>query len=270
MRPRRHNTCLLLSCAVAVFASTVLPADLTTASTAPSYMAAGVVQAATQTAGALAPNTLATIYGANLSWTTQAVSAGDLVGGSLPTSLDGVNVYADNVLCGLIFVSPGQINFLLPYELVGSSASLFIVRQGTSGPVVNIPLAVAAPGFFQWNGNFAVAQHADGSLITQSTPALPGETIVLYTAGLGRTVPDIASEHIASAAVGILYLSQLQVLLNGVPCPPSSIYYAGVTPGFAGLYQINLTLPSVLNPNPTIQLVMGAQASPPSIQLYAQ
>jgi len=270
MRPRCQYTCLLLSCAVAVIASTVLHADLTTASTAPSYTAAGVVQAATQTAGALAPNTLATIYGTNLSWTTQAVAAGDLVGGTLPTSIDGVTVYADNLLCGLIFVSPGQINFLLPYEIVGSSASLVIVRQGTGGPVVTIPMAVAAPGFFQWNGNFAVAQHANGTLITQSTPALPGETIVLYAAGLGRTTPDISSEQLASAAVSILYLSQLQVLLNGVPCPPSSIYYAGVTPGFAGLYQINLTLPAVLNQNPTIQLIMGAQASPPSIQLYAQ
>jgi uncharacterized protein (TIGR03437 family) len=269
MRPRRHNTCLLLSCAAA-FASSASYADLTTASTAPFFTAAGVVQAATQTAGTLAPNSLVTIYGTNLSWTTQAVAVGDLRGGSLPTSLDGVNVYADNLLSGLIFVSPGQINFLLPYEIVGSSVSLMIVRQGFASPTVNIPLAIAAPGFFQWDGNFAVAQHADGTLITPAAPARSGETIVLYATGLGRTSPDMPSDHIASTAVSLLYLSQLQVLLNGVPCPASIIYYAGVTPGFAGLYQINLTLPAVLTPNPTIQLVLGSQSSPPSIQLYAQ
>jgi uncharacterized protein (TIGR03437 family) len=248
MRPLYpHSTCLLLSCIAAFSGVSASYADLTT-STAPMYTAAGVLQGATQTAGVLAPNMVATIYGTNLSWTTHAVSSADLIGGTLPTSLDGVTVYVGNILCGLFFVSPGQINFLIPYELTGSTVPLFIVRQGLLGPTVNLPFAVGAPGFFQWNGNFAVAQHADGTLITQAAPAQPGEVIVLYATGLGRTSPDLLSGHVASTAISILYLSQLQVLLDGIPCPPSSIYYAGVTRGFAGLYQINLRLPAVRNP----------------------
>jgi uncharacterized protein (TIGR03437 family) len=73
-----------------------------------------------------------------------------------------------------------------------------------------------------------------------------------------------------SVATGILYISELQILLNGNPCPSSSIYYAGLTPGYAGLYQINLLLPDVLPSDPTIQIVMGAQSSPGAILLYAQ
>ncbi|MDP9053339.1 MAG: hypothetical protein M3N93_03430 [Acidobacteriota bacterium] len=270
MGPRRHYRYLFLGCIATFFAASVSYADLTTASTAPLYTAASVVQAASQTAGALAPNTLATIYGTNLSWTTHALTAADLTSGTLPTSLDGVTVYMGNILCSLFFVSPGQINFLIPYEIVAQNVSLYIVRQGVAGPVVNLRFAVGAPGFFQWNGSFALAQHADGRLITASAPAQPGEVIVLYATGLGRTSPDLSSGHVASGAINILYLSQLQVLLDGVPRPASSIYYAGVTPGFAGLYQINLMLPSAMNANPAIQVTMGSQSSPASVFLYAQ
>ncbi len=270
MRPRYpHPTCLLLSGLAAFFAVSASYADLTT-STAPMYTAAGVLQGATQTAGVLAPNMIATLYGTNLSWTTHAVSSADLIGGTLPTSLDGVTVYVGNILCGLFFVSPGQINFLIPYELTGPTVPLTVVRQSLAGPTVNLPLAVGAPGLFQWSGNFAVAQHANGTLITQAAPAQAGEVIVLYATGLGRTSPDLLSGHVSSTAISILYLSQLQVLLDGIPCPPSSIYYAGVTPGFAGLYQINLRLPAALNANPTIQVVLGSQSSPASVLLFVQ
>ncbi len=242
---------------------------------APSFTAAGIVQGATQTAETLAPNTIATIYGTDLSWTAQAVTVADLNHGTLPTSLDGVAVYVNNMLCNLLYVSPGQINFLIPYEITVSSATVVVARQGVAGPVgadgqpsVTIALAPVAPGFFQWNGNFAVAQHADGSLISPASPAQPGEIVVLYAAGLGRTVPDLSSGVLPQSAATILYASQLQILLNGTAVPQASIYYAGVTPGFAGLYQINVALPNDVSPDPAIQIVIGSQVSPPSIQLY--
>jgi uncharacterized protein (TIGR03437 family) len=268
-RSRRYTTCLLFGC-LARFAISTALADLSTISTAPFYSAASIVHAATQTAEALAPNTIATIYGTNLSWTTHAVSSGDLNGGTLPTSLEGVTVYVNGIFCHLFFVSPGQINFLIPYDLVAPSATVYVIRQGVGGPGVTIQLVTTAPGFFQWNGNFALAEHVDGSLISSSAPARASEVIVLYAAGLGRTAPDVPSGHVVSVATSILYAAQLQILLNDDPCPSSSIYYAGLTPGFAGLYQINLKLPDVLPPNPAIRMVIGTQSSPASIQLQAQ
>jgi uncharacterized protein (TIGR03437 family) len=243
---------------------------------APYFTAASVVQAATQTSETLAPNTLATIYGTNLSWTTHAVTANDLEQGTLPTSLDGVTVYVHNITCKLLYVSPGQINFLIPYELTAATAQVLVARQGVAGPMgpnntpsVTINLATTSPGFFEWNGDFVVAEHADGSLITAASPAQPGEVVVLYAAGLGRTVPDSASGVLPQGAASILYASQLHIVLNGTTLPQSSIYYAGVTPGFAGLYQINVTLPDVLPPNPELQVVIGTQASPAGVLLFA-
>jgi uncharacterized protein (TIGR03437 family) len=265
----RFNTHLFLGCILACFATSTAVGDLST-NTAPFYSAASIVNAATQTADNLAPNTIATIYGTNLSWTTRGAAVGDLNSGMLPTSLEGVTVYVNGLMSNLFFVSPGQINFLIPYELLTSSIKVYVVRQGVAGPPATIPLAITAPGFFEWNGNYAVAEHADGTVISSSAPAQPGEIVVLFAAGMGRTKPDITSGHSVSSPTSIFYASQLQILLNGDPCPSSSIRYAGLTPGFAGLYQVNLKLPDVLAPDPTIQIVIGTQASPPWVQLSTQ
>jgi uncharacterized protein (TIGR03437 family) len=260
---------LLTSCLIAQCGAGLAVCDLNSASAAPVYTAAGIVQAASQTAGTLAPNSIATVYGSNLSWTTHAVVTADLNGKYLPNTLDGVTVYVNGYACALFFVSPGQVNFIIPYQIVDTKISVVLVRNGLSGPKVTVPFAAGAPAFFQWSGNFAVAEHADGSLISSASPAQAGEVVVLFATGLGRTSPDLLPDAVASTAMSILHLSDLQVLIDGVLCPPSSIYYAGVTPGFAGLYQINLKLPDALNSDPTIQLVMGAQTSPPTVQLFA-
>ncbi len=271
MRQRRSFFIAIFLCALASPS-----AQAQGSATAPFFTSAGIVQAATQTGGTLAPNAIATIYGTNLSWTTHIVNVADLNDGTLPTSVDGVTVQVQGILSSLLYVSPGQINFIIPYELTLPTVSVIVARQGLAGPyaangtpAVQIHLATAAPGFFQWNGNFAIAEHADGSLITAGSPAQPNEVIVLYAAGLGRTSPDVSSGAIPWSAVTILYSSQMQILLNAVPCPQTNIYYAGVAPGFAGLYQINVRLPGVLPANPQIQIAIGSQVSPAGVLLYA-
>ena len=273
MERERHLASVGLVCALAALAGSAAPAthvDSITSGNPPSYTAAGIVQAATQTAEPLAPNTIATVYGSNLSWTTYAVETSDIVNGELPTQLQGVSVLVNGIPCNLFYVSPGQINFLTPYEIVTASAVVLVVRQGAAGPPVTIPMAVTAPAFFVWGGNLAVAEHADGSLITPQAPAQSGEVVVLYAGGLGRTSPDIASGQVVSVATTILLAAQLQILLNGSPCPAGSVLYAGLAPGFVGLYQINLRLPDNLPSDPEIQIAIGSQVSPAPVQLPAQ
>jgi uncharacterized protein (TIGR03437 family) len=188
----------------------------------------------------------------------------------MPTTLQGVSVLVRGLPCGLFYVSPGQINFLIPYELTAGTANLVVVRQGTAGPTVNIQLAPTAPGFFEWNGNAPVAVHLDGRLVSKDAPARAGEVIILYAAGLGRTSPDTTSGRIASFAAPIAAAAQLQILLNGKAVPAGSVTYAGLAPGFAGLYQINMLVPAGLPPNPEIRMVLGAQTSPASVQLPLQ
>lgn len=245
-------------------------AQIAGAGSAPYYTAQSVVNAATQTAEALAPNTIATIYGTGLSFTTRAVTPADIVHGAMPQNLDGVAVWMDGTPCSLFYVSPGQINFLVPYPLTAGTASLLVARDAQAGPSVSIQLNSTSPGIFVWNVNSPVAIHLNGNLISSAAPATPGEIIVLYAGGLGRTQPDTASGELASGAFPIYYASQLEVLLDGIPCPTGSVLYAGLTPGFAGLYQINLQLPPNIGSNPMIQISVGGQISPATVQLPLQ
>ena len=237
---------------------------------APQYTAQGIVNAATQLGGALAPNTIATLYGTNLAFDIRAVASSDIVRGMMPTSLDGVGVWINSIPCSLFYVSPTQINFLVPYQLTAGKVSLVVARDSQAGPTVSIQLNSTAPGLFLWNGNNAVAGHLNGTTLSDTSPATPGEIIVLYVAGLGRTSPDTTGGPLATSAFPIYYRSQLQILLNDVPCPPSDILYAGLAPGFAGLYQINLQLPDDVGANPQIQVSIGPQISPAFIQLPVQ
>jgi uncharacterized protein (TIGR03437 family) len=237
--------------------------------TYPTYTSQSIVNAATQTAEALAPNTIATIYGSNLAFDTATVTTSNLISGDLPTTLDGVTVIVDGWLANVFFVSPTQINFLVPYPLIAGNVTVSVSRQGASGPAVPIQLNSTSPGLFVYNG-FAIATHVNGTLISATSPASIGEIVVVYVVGLGRTTPDTTAGKIATSAATIAAISQLQVLLAGQPCPAGTVLYAGLAPGFAGLYQINMIVPPKTPPNPAIQIAVGAQISPAGVMLAVQ
>jgi uncharacterized protein (TIGR03437 family) len=266
----RQKFRVAVSAAFAILVPLSAHGQISGAGTAPFYTAQSIVNGATQTVEALAPNVIATLYGTNLAFDTRAVAATDIVGGMMPTVLDGVGVWVNSIPCSLFLVSPTQINFLVPYEFIAGTVSLIVARDGQAGPSVSIQLNSASPGLFLWSGNNAVAVHLSGQAISATAPAVPGEIIVMYAAGLGRTSPDTTAGQLATEAFPIYYASQFQVLFNGKACPPGSVLYVGLSPGFAGLYQINLVLPSNLTANPQIQISVGAQVSPISIQLPVQ
>lgn len=238
---------------------------------APSYSAAGVVNAASNSAGALAPYALVSLYGSALAYSKRAVSAEDIRGNQLPTVLDGVRVLVENMPAPLYYVSPEQINFLVPY-IVGSrfptEISVIVTRDGMSGPVVRVALREAAPALFQLDAETPVAVRGrDWSLIRKESPAKPAEHVILWATGLGRTQPAVAYPELPRDAAWIANRQQFQVLLDGVPVDASRILYVGVTPGYAGLYQVNLLLPENLGRDPEVRLAVGAEVSPAGLRL---
>ncbi len=241
-------------------------ADLTGASGLPAYTAASIVLAATQLPQALAPNAIATLYGTNLSYNPPAVPVAQTQG-MLPTTLAGVTVSVNGIPANLFYVSATQINFLIPYTINGSTASIFVLRDSAFGPTVNIPLAPAAPAFFQSLPNVALAVHPTGVLISAAAPAMPGEVVILFAEGLGRTRPDIQNGAITVMATPLYTPASLTILLNGVPLPAANIWYAGLAPGFSGLYQVNVQLPAQLDTNPQIQMAIGSITSPSGVTL---
>src|SRR5438067_10788992 len=149
---------------------TPLRAQTATISTAPAYSSAAVVNSATNTADALAPNAIASIYGTSLSFDTQAASRSATLYAVLPTTLAGVRVYVAGLETSLYYVSPGQINFVIPNVRAGVM-SLYVTRQGVTGPHVMITVHDAGPGLYQESPGMIAATQADGSVITEQHPA---------------------------------------------------------------------------------------------------
>ena len=238
--------------------------------TRPYYTPASVVNAATNTAGPFAPNTIVTIYGTHLAFDTVAVSAQTIASNTLPTELAGVQVVIDGLRAGLYYVSPGQINLLIPNSLLPGASQIVVTRDGVAGPYVALPLDEVAPGLFADARQLIAATHADGSVISAESPVAAGEWVVLYCVGLGRTTPDLYNGEVAVMAMPAVHLADLSVIVGGSTVTGWRIYYAGVTPGYAGLYQINVKLPDVIAPNPEVRFSIGAWLSPPSTYLVSR
>jgi uncharacterized protein (TIGR03437 family) len=103
-------------------------------------------------------------------------------------------------------------------------------------------------------------------LITPAAPAQPGDVIVLYATGLGYTMPPTIYGQIPTVAARVVQ-SSFTVQLDGAPLDASAVLYAGVTPGYAGLYQINLVLPPDVGANPQISIGFADSMSPAGVTL---
>jgi uncharacterized protein (TIGR03437 family) len=227
---------------------------------APSYTANDIVNASDYSVGPFAPNSVLTIFGSNLSWDIAA--CGPQSGGAiLPTELSSVQVGVDTWRAPLLYVSPSQINFLIPSTEIAGSATVRVVRDGVAGPAVTISLVGNAPALFSTSTGFAIATHLNGSLLTDASPGQPGEYVVVYATGLGATNPDPTPGEAPSTAAAIDSSTSLNVSLNGAALPPNLVLYAGVTPGYAGLYQLNIQLPPRVPADAVIQVSVGTQSS---------
>ncbi|HKW99715.1 MAG TPA: hypothetical protein VJN43_18380 [Bryobacteraceae bacterium] len=234
--------------------------------TAPSYTSASIVNSATNLAGSLAPNAIATIYGTDLSYNT-AFGPGGVKSGDMPVNLGGASVFVAGMAAPLYYVSPKQINLVIPSWLYPGDVDLYVSRDGTQGPHVKIHVNDSCPGFFEWEPGMIASTDARGAVITKEHPAQAGEVVVLYGTGLGRTNPPAVSDQIDMTAAPIADPSQLRVLVAGTAVPAASVYYAGLTPGIPGLYQVNVKLPSSSPQNPEVRVAIGGQTSPAGMRL---
>jgi uncharacterized protein (TIGR03437 family) len=148
----------------------------------------------------------------------------------LPRTIRGVQVEVGGEPVPLYFVSPGQINFLLPPALRSSEA--VVVRDGIRSAPVSIRLVMYAPGLFTLSGRPegpVAARHADGRVVSDLVPAAPGEVIELYGTGQGIRNPALLMPELAPV-----------VRIGGIT---ADLLYAGPTSGWPGLYQINVRVP---------------------------
>lgn len=253
-------------------AAILLPAEGPRSIPAPFYTSSSIVNAASFKAGPLAPNTIASLYGRDLAFGTRAVSNKDLIDDILPTTLQGtgVRLLINGQLTFLYFVSPTQINFLVPPNLLPGPKQIQLVLDGRAAESVRIDLNSVSPALFLADPETALATRLDGSVVTPQHPATPGDIVILYATGLGATRPRLPVGQMPSGIAWVERRADFQITLNDEAANAADILYAGAAPGFAGLYQINLRLPASIRANPQIRIGFGDAMSPTGIRLPAR
>lgn len=225
---------------------------------------------------------LASIFGSNFApdGTSYAAQAGDLVNGVLPTTLQGTCVTVGGVSAFLTYVGATQINIQVPNVPANSTLPVQVTTGcGGAAPLqgapVNASTAAATPEFLYWvknaNGkNPIIAVNAvsgvytgAGGLIPGLTfvPAKPGDVLTIYGISFGATQPAVAPGS-ASASIAGVTNTPVSVTLGSTALASTSILYAGVSPGTAGLYQLNIQVPSLPDGDYPIVLTLGSFSTP--------
>jgi uncharacterized protein (TIGR03437 family) len=207
----------------------------------------------------VAPGEFVSVYGTGLSSVT--ASAQKL---PLGTTLGNVQVTVNGRPAPLDYVSPTQINLLIPFETIENYATFQVTSSGVPSNQVTVYTNLTAPGLFTFtnlDGTFpagigpAAVTHLNYTLVTSDSPAVAGETLVLYLTGLGAVTPPVtdgaagpsnppstANESFLGTAGSI----SIDVTDSTGVDLDADISFAGLAPTFAGLYQINFVVPTGL------------------------
>jgi uncharacterized protein (TIGR03437 family) len=217
----------------------------------PEMTAAGLSNAASYAGGRpLAPEAWFALFGQNL-----APALAQASGAPLPASLDGTTVtVTDSAGVGqaarLLFVAPGQINFLTPAALRQGPGRVTVSRLDGGSATVEASIALVSPGLF--------AANSDGRGVAAALVSRVREGRVVSTEFVFRC--DAAGRNCQPAPLdlgpegdelvlllfgtGIRGASAVSARIGGRQAAPQ---YAGPQGGFEGLDQVNVALPRALS-----------------------
>jgi len=193
----------------------------------------------------IAPNTWVEIKGSDLApgGDARIWQGSDLVNNQMPTQLDGVSVTVNGKPAYVYYISPTQINVLTPPDAMSGAVPVLVTNNGATSASLTAQAHATSPSFFVFNGGpYVAATHINGSLIGPatlypgaSTPATPGETIVLYANGFGPTSTAVTSGSVTQSGT----LSPLPVItMGGVS---ATVAFAGLVA--LGEFQFNVVVP---------------------------
>ncbi len=215
----------------------------------------------------IAPNTWVEIKGSNLSKPndTRQWQDSDFVNGQMPTNLDGVQVTVNAKNAFVYYISPGQINILTPPDSMPASVTVVVTTKAGVSTGFQVKAAPTSPSFFVFGaGPYVIATHfSDYSIVGPaslypgfSTPAKPGETILVYANGFGPTsAPVVDGSSVQSGELS----PRPTITVGGVA---ANVTFAGLVA--PGEFQFNVVLPLNLPSGdlPIVATYGGGQASP--------
>jgi uncharacterized protein (TIGR03437 family) len=233
------------------------PRNVIAMTTAVPFLApTGVSNAAGATPGStVGPGSLISITGQNLSTQTDLGPVNPLA-----QTIDGVTVTVNDYILPLLFVSPQQINAQVPFELSDGDYTLLVHSPGQPDVSATFTVARNSPGLFGQSLNsqtYAIALHADGSVITPDSPAQGGETISLLGTGFGPYSTPVVDGFFPPAPPPALADSVSISVGNQNPTPT----WSGAAPGYAGVSMTKFQVPPTLAGSGTVQLTVSVNSA---------
>jgi uncharacterized protein (TIGR03437 family) len=197
------------------------------------------------------------IYGSNLGNNTREWGGSDFVGSSAPTKLDNVQVAINGKNAAVRFISPGQVNVQAPGDSATGPVNVTVTNCTGTSPPLSVSKADLVPGVlaFTVNDKQYLEAFTLGGAFTgnPNAPAKPGDIIVAYGIGFGDTTPSTTPGTIVPAINSLA--NPFTVLFGTAPDPKP--LYAGLGPGFVGLYQFDLTVPQLADGDYPITFQVG-------------
>jgi uncharacterized protein (TIGR03437 family) len=239
--------------------STSITGTLAANATAPMIADGGVVSAASFAPhSAIAPGSFVSIFGSNLATGLKSSTSYPLA-----TSLAGTQVTLGGETLPLQFVSAGQINVLIPYDVpTNTTQQLQVTQNGEASLSQMVFVAAAQPAVFTQDqsgtgAGVVVVIKPDGSefVVTPSAPATAEDALAIYCAGLGAVNPPVPAGAAAPLSSLTKATNPVTVTIGG---QPAQVLFAGLTPGFSGLYQINVVVPAGLSASSSVPVVVTA------------
>jgi len=201
---------------------------------APQITSNGIVNAASYVAE-ISPGSLASIFGSNFAPAETVASL------PLQTSLAGVSVTVNGKSAPILAVTAGQINFQVPWETAVGNAEVVVSVSGKPSNTATVPVVAAGPGIFSGSAGRAIVQNANGLLNASNNPASAGTYITAYVTGSGPLNGTVADGAPAPSSPLIQSTSQVTATIGSTT---AQVQFAGLAPGFVGLVQMNIQVPS--------------------------
>jgi len=204
-----------------------------------------------------------------------ALADGQVSAGSLPLSgqLGSTSVVVSGEQLPVQYVSDSQVNVIIPYDLAVNAPHQLIVLRGNA---ISVPVPIAVfdsqPAILATAGNgigqghiYKVDASGNQVLADANSPAGAGDTLVIYTVGLGAIAPPVTAGDAAPLTPLSRTTATTSLTIGG---QQATVFFAGLTPGSAGLYQVDAIVPAGITPGAQVPVSVSVGGKSSNGNIY--